>query len=840
MLFYALRPGRVQLVVLLIGVSGGLTSVVPAQTPEAPNIIVVLTDDQGWTGTSVQMDPAIADSKSDFYQTPNLERLAAEGMVFSSAYAPAAACSPTRASIITGKSPAQLQFTDIHTGGDVTTPWYYEGYTGWSLTPPAIYPGLPESETTIAEYLKELNSEYATANLGKWHLNYSTDTTVGTESSQGYDLWGLGDPYLEEDARGVERVTNAAIGFIEDQAALENPFYMQVNYYAPHAPIEAKAATIEKYENLTPGVRHDVPEYAAMIEDLDTAFGRLLDAISNLGLDDNTYIFFASDNGARTAETYTNNLPLTDGKGSIYEGGIRIPMIVKGPGIEAGSYSDVPVSLYDYVPTIASLVNSTIPLPDGVEGGDLTPLLFNEGALPEGMDAIERAYGPNGELYWHIPHYLNGGEGAMNGVSPVSAVRSGDYKLIKVYGHDNVADTYLLFNLAANIEESNNPNSPLNLAREMPEKVAELRAKLEAWLIAADASLPYDVADNIELIWNAGAPGQTSGAWRSLVDVDEYFREHWMSGTGVNAPAFVATTGQPAGLASQALRFDGDDVMSHTFFRVSDPQKPDVFDADHSASFEFWLRLDDLNSEQVLLESGDETSGLSITLGDGDADGLCDDIRFRILGADGNYLSLTAPINDHADPITEFIQLAAVFSDDPGDRYIEIYMNGQLQARLDGELGLAEIDWDGFDEAGLGNIGGDGLGANGGLGDLPFVGGGLRGEIALLRYNNYAIEAAELLARYQSIISPIAGDHDGDGFVGIDDLDIVLGNWNKIVTANDLLHGDFSGDGFVGLDDLDIILSNWNAGSAPVWKHSIPEPTTVAMFMLGLVCIRRR
>ena len=180
-----------------------------------------------------------------------------------------------------------------------------------------------------------------------------------------------------------------------------------------------------------------------------------------------------------------------------------------------------------------------------------------------------------------------------------------------------------------------------------------------------------------------------------------------------------------------------------------------MFDADHSSSFEVWLRVDALDQEEVLFESGDGISGLSITLGDGDGDGLHDDVRFRILGSDGNHLTLTSEIDQAANPTQDFIQLVAVFSDDPFDRYAAIYVNGVLRGYIDGVDGPDEIDWDGFDEAGLGRVGGSGPGGNGGPGDLPFSGGNFVGEIALFRFNNHAISGAEIWTRYIAVFKPV-------------------------------------------------------------------------------------
>jgi len=470
-----------------------LAQVSLAQTTP-PNIVLILTDDQGWTSTSVQLDPNEPDSVSDFYQTVRLEELAAQGMRFSNAYSSAPVCSPTRASIQTGKSPAQLQITDIVNGGDLANPEarFLNRYTGEALSPPLPRTRLPLQEVTIAERIKQANPNYVTATFGKWHLGLP-----GSDADallQGYDEYGWGPAVPGENPKNIDRLTNVVDGFLEQVAATGQPFFLQINHIAPHDPIQAKAATIKEYESLPGGVRHDSSDahFAAMIDDLDGGIGTVLDKLVELGFDDNTYVFFVSDNGGRTAAGHGNNLPLVGAKGALYEGGIRVPMIVKGPGIQAGSHCGVPVVMHDLFTTITALAGATAPLPDGVEGGDLGPVLFNGGELPNGVDAIERGQGANGELFFHFPHY--GGDGALGGITPRSAIRDGDFKLIKRYAYDGSPEQIFLFNLAQNLAESSNPDSPLNLADLLPATASALNAKLDAWLDAVDASQAYDVS----------------------------------------------------------------------------------------------------------------------------------------------------------------------------------------------------------------------------------------------------------------------------------------------------------------------------------------------------------
>ncbi|TDJ58377.1 MAG: hypothetical protein E2O40_01580, partial [Planctomycetota bacterium] len=387
---------------MVLAVGSLLFAQVSAGQTTAPNIVLILTDDQGWTSTSVQMDPNIPDSVSDFYQTVYLEGLAAQGMTFSNAYSSGPSCSPTRASIQTGKSTAHLQMTDITVGGDLANPEvrFLNLYTGQALSPPLPRTRLPLQEVTIPERIKEANPDYVAAHFGKWHL----DIVGGIDDSiaQGYDEAGWGPQVPGENPKNIDRLTNVVDDFLERQAAKGQPFFLQISHIAPHVPIEARAATIKEYQALPGGVRHDSSdaEFAAMIDDLDAGIGTTLDKLVELGLADNTYVFFVSDNGGRTAPGNGNNQPLVDAKGSLHEGGIRVPMIVMGPGIQAGSHCSVPVVTHDLFTTITALAGATAPLPDGVEGGDLRPLLFNAGEFPKGVDAIERGQGANGELFF--------------------------------------------------------------------------------------------------------------------------------------------------------------------------------------------------------------------------------------------------------------------------------------------------------------------------------------------------------------------------------------------------------------------------------------------------------
>jgi len=715
----------------------------------SPNILFILADDMGWNGTSVQMDPDVANSQSDFYQTPNLEALAARGMRFSNAYA-SPNCSPSRAAIQTGKSTAQLQLTDVKTAGLLDGNYYKSFYTGHPLSGPIIRDGLPVEEITIAEQLKAGAPNYKSAHVGKWHLHSQRFDSLPTH--QGYDqlTWPT---HPAEDPKQTFFLAEQANLFLEDRAAANEPFYMQLSFLAPHTPWEALASTLTKYQNLPPGARHSDPLYAAMTEDLDTAVGMVLDKLDQLEMTDNTYIVFASDNGATAILGADESVPLFHAKTSIFEGGVRVPMIAAGPGIQGNSISDVPVSVQDMFATVSDIAGVTAAAPAGLESASLLPLFQNGGELPAGHQLV-RGVAENGELFFHKPMYHH--VSALFGpTSPSSAVRDGDYKLVRIYGEYSAPDTILLFNLTDNLEESLDPNSPLNLADDMPVKTDELLAKLNNWLESVDASLPFNVADNIELHWNSGAPGIDSSAWRSTNNVDHYFRERWELNQGSQKPTVVSVDPHQPGLSDQAFSFDGDDGMTRNFFHVSDETLPETFDDDRSATFELWLKTDLLSQQQVLLETGDDQAGLSLSLGDGSGNGEYDELRFRVLGSDGQHLTVTSKIDRFVDPTRDFIQLVAVINDQDADRYVEIYVNGTLFGRADGLDGpTGSLDWDNTDLAGLGMTAGDALGGNGGSGDLPFS-GGFHGEMALVSFYNHALGSTIIRSNYNSVLDPV-------------------------------------------------------------------------------------
>jgi len=454
------NPHRRQILKILglmfIALSCQVSSLQAAVKPAKPNIILFLTDDQGWVDTSVQMMKDRADIKSDFYQTPNLERMAKEGLVFSNAYAPAPQCSPSRGSIQFGKTPARLKQTK-------------------NAPPPKG--SMRENELSIARMIKSSNPGYATAHFGKWHVAHVEPEQAGYDESDGHTGNLHGDWLVvkktllsADDPKRIFSITERSINFMEKQVEANKPFYMQVSHYACHTKHHALKETIEKYENIksmnpnrTRKSAKDSPEYAGMVENLDTSLGAVLDKVKELGIKDNTYIIFTSDNGG-----ILNNVPLKGVKRDLWEGGLRVPTVVCGPNVLKDSYCDVPVIGWDFLPTFSDLIGNQQPLPEDIDGGSLKDL-FEKG----NKGKVKR---PTQELMFQC--FLWGGSQV-----PAAAIRDGDYKLVE----NLVTNEISLYNLSADIGEKK------NLAKKMPEKTARLHKKLLDYLKQVDAQEVKDI-----------------------------------------------------------------------------------------------------------------------------------------------------------------------------------------------------------------------------------------------------------------------------------------------------------------------------------------------------------
>jgi len=403
-------------------------------------------DDLGWTDLGCM--------GSSYYETPNIDRLASQGMKFTDAYAAAPVCSPTRASILTGKHPARLHLTDFIPGH--LRPWA-------KLIAAKIHNQLPLRETTIPEALKPAG--YVSGYFGKWHLG---GRQFGPRS-QGFEVVGSGGRNLRD--KRVTALTDQAIAFLRKNRDRQKPFFAFLSHHSVHIPLEAPKELVDKHKaRLKPGQKPPAqanPTYAAMIEHLDNNVGRILSKLDELKLADRTAVIFFSDNGGLIKiytggpPVVTSNAPLRSEKGSLYEGGIRVPLIVRLPGVVSpGSVCREPVTSVDFLPTILELAGVKGKADPTIDGVSLVPLLAGTGKLKR--DAI----------YWHYPHYHH--------TAPCGAVRAGRHKLIE-YFEDGRRE---LYDLAGDIGEKN------DLAQKMPEKAAELRRKLASWRKRVGALMP--------------------------------------------------------------------------------------------------------------------------------------------------------------------------------------------------------------------------------------------------------------------------------------------------------------------------------------------------------------
>ena len=429
-----------------------------ATAAERPNIILMLADDQGWNGLSVEMAPGVPGSRGEIFHTPNLEQLAAQGMRFSNAYAPAPVCSPTRISLQTGRSPAALHWTKAA-----------PPERGHMLLEPTLIKAIAADETTIGEMLRKAG--YATAHYGKWHI------AGGGPGQHGYDEHdgdtGNENAYQFTDPNPVDifGMARRAEAFMARSRREGKPFFIQLSWNALHASENALKATLAKYEKQLGGAKDRRTSVAAITEDLDTGVGMVMDAVDRLGLAGTTYVIYMSDNGAgggggKGGTGGGRNAGLSGGKGSVWEGGIRVPFIVRGPGVAANSWCHVPIVGYDLFPTFCAWAGvPPTSLPNTLEGGSIAGLLASGG---NGMVAR-----PREELIFHFPHYQTGN-------APHSAIRLGNLKLIKMYEDDSVR----LFDLDTDLEERD------DLAARRPADAARLRGRLEDYLTTVHAQLP--------------------------------------------------------------------------------------------------------------------------------------------------------------------------------------------------------------------------------------------------------------------------------------------------------------------------------------------------------------
>lgn len=460
-------PVSSRVLLAVVSVAFGAPFCTPASAAESKlNVILIVIDDYGWADSSCY--------GSKFHRTPNIDKLASEGMRFTDAYAACPVCSPTRASVMTGKYPARLHLTDWLPGR--------ADNSSQKLLRPKFRQQLPLEEVTLAEAFHDAG--YVSGHIGKWHLGGEGFDPL----KQGFDFNIAGDhtgtplsyfapfqrnqrfmPGLEEAPEGeylTDRLAAEAEKFVVRNK--DQPFLLYLPHFAVHTPLRAKPELIEKYETAPkPAGRQNNPIYAAMVESMDAAIGRVMQAVTDTGIAERTIIVLTSDNGGLvTAEgrnaAATSNAPLREGKGYLYDGGIRVPLIVKWPGrARPGAVSTFPVASIDLFPTLLEICGiKSDARPDGVS---LVPLL-RQSSTTLRRDA----------LYWHYPHYAN------QGGKPGGAIRAGDFKLIEFYETGRRE----LFNIRRD------PGESQNLADQARNKVEELSTALSEWRRAVGAQMP--------------------------------------------------------------------------------------------------------------------------------------------------------------------------------------------------------------------------------------------------------------------------------------------------------------------------------------------------------------
>ncbi|MEX2382189.1 MAG: sulfatase [Opitutales bacterium] len=468
----------------VIAAATPLSAEEPPQNP--PNILFIIADDLG----SMDIGPY---NPGSFYETPHLDEFARSGLTFRFGYGSNPVCSPTRFSIMTGKYPSRHDATN-----------WFTGTRSGRFDPAPMNSSMPADEFTIAEALKE--GGYATYFAGKWHLGADPDLWP---EKQGFDInkggWTAGspsahggggyfspynNPRLSDGPEGeflTDRLAEETVQFLRSRKDEEEPFFAYLSFYQVHTPLQAPEELVRKYEAKAERLGLDQldafgeeeqvwptdnprrvrvvqshPVYAAMVESMDAAVGRVLFELDELGLSDNTIVIFTSDDGGlATSEGHpTSNLPLRGGKGWVYEGGLQVPLILRWPGVTAeGSTTDQPVMNTDFYPTFIEAAGLPLRNDQHLDGVSLLPMLRGEGT-PE-----------RDGLFWHYPHYSN------QGGFPGGAVQIDGWKLIERYEDGRVH----LYNLRDDIEEQN------DLAEEYPERVERMRERLHAWYTEVDA-----------------------------------------------------------------------------------------------------------------------------------------------------------------------------------------------------------------------------------------------------------------------------------------------------------------------------------------------------------------
>lgn len=434
---------------------------------ERPNVVFILADDLGWTDLGC--------FGSQYYRTPNLDRLAAQGMMFTDGYSCGPNCQPTRAALMSGQYGPR---TGVYTVGSRDRfPW-----RRMALEPPENVTRLSPDVVTLAETLGRAG--YATGMFGKWHLGNQPESHPLSQgfveaivsNGRHFDFDTNPEVEVPEGAYLADFLTDRAIGFIDRHK--NGPFFLYLPHFAVHSPFQAKVELIDRFRAVPPSNGHNNPTYAAMIASLDESVGRVLDAIEKAGLDDRTLVIFSSDNGGLGGykaegldemRSITDNAPLRSGKGSLYEGGIRVPFLFRWTGtIQPGSRSSEPIISVDLYPTLCDLAGVPAPVGQTLDGVSVLPILMGE------AESTKRE-----ALYWHFPGYLGAGAGQWR-TTPVSVARSGPLKLLHFLEDDRVE----LYDLDADLGKSTDRSA------DRPGDARRLRAMLDDWRTRIEAPIP--------------------------------------------------------------------------------------------------------------------------------------------------------------------------------------------------------------------------------------------------------------------------------------------------------------------------------------------------------------
>lgn len=440
-----------------------------------PNFLVLIGEGQGWASLSLPMDDRDPRSGSGLVLTPNLDRIGREGMRFAGFRAASPRCTPTRAALLTGRSPAALGMTFVGEGrGEDGT------RAGTRVIPPPTTMELPASERTIAELLREAG--YATAHFGKWHMGRVDPSRHGFDESTGPTSNGGPENSANPNPKQAYAIAERGVGFIRKSVAAGKPFYLQVAQYAGRTVLDARPETVAVLEARI-GSRDRVNLGSlAVAEDADVTYGQLLAALEETGALTNTFVVYTTDHGAPG-----RNPPLSGGKGTLGEGGLRVPLLVRGPGIPAGTIARQWSSTVDLFPTFAELAGVPVREAKGLEGGSLVPVLRG-GATGDVRRARE-------EWVVHFPHY------DKDPLGPASAIHLGGYKLVRLWE----SGERRLYDLRED------PGETRDLARRMPERVAELDRRLDDYLAWAQAGLPKVNPDPDPSKAASSLPGERRG-----------------------------------------------------------------------------------------------------------------------------------------------------------------------------------------------------------------------------------------------------------------------------------------------------------------------------------------